>query len=414
VTAVPLPGTTRKATLLGSLYLAQGLPFGFFSLALPVLLREAGQSLTAISLLGLLVLPWGFKFLWAPVLDRRGSRRAWLLAFQGASVLGALALAPLDPRSSFPVLFAAAFLFNLVAASQDVITDGLAVRLLGVRERGIGNGLQVGAYRLGMILGGGALLWVFARAGWSVMCLGMAAVLALTMVPVLAMPAVPPSAAGPPLPLRRWATAWLGRARQPVLVMVAGLVFCYRFGDQMVSGLIGPFLVDRGLDLEGIALLKGAVGSATSLLGAAIGGVLVFRAGRRAALLLAGLGQAACFCLYIAAALGNGGATLLWVATIAEGVIGTMATVALFTLMMDAADPDHAGTDYTLLASVVVLVGSLAGVAGGALADAAGYVTTFATGTALAVAGCLFVVWWLDRRALSPRLAEAWTTPPVR
>jgi predicted MFS family arabinose efflux permease len=272
----------------------------------------------------------------------------------------------------------------------------------------------VGAYRLGMILGGGALLWVFARAGWSVMCVGMAAVLALTMVPVFAMPAVAPAAAGPPLPLRRWATAWFGRARQPVLLMLAGIVFCYRFGDQMVSGLIGPFLVDRGLDLEAIALLKGAVGSATSLLGAALGGVFVFRAGRRAALLLAGLGQAACFCLYIAAALGIGGTALLWVATIAEGVIGTMATVALFTLMMDGSDPDHAGTDYTLLASVVVLVGSLGGVAGGVLADAAGYVATFATGTALAVAGCLFVVRWLDRRALAPRLAEAWAAVPGR
>jgi MFS family permease len=412
--AAPLLGTTRKAALLGSLYVAQGLPFGFFALALPVLLREAGQSLTVISLLGFLALPWGFKFLWAPVLDARGDRRAWLLAFQGVSVLGALALAPLDPRSSFPVLFAAAFLFNLVAASQDVVTDGLAVRLLDLGERGIGNGLQVGAYRLGMILGGGALLWVFARAGWSVMCLGMAAVLAITMVPVLAMPAVAPAAAGAPLPLRRWATAWVGRARQPVLLMLAGLVFCYRFGDQMVSALIGPFLVDRGLDLEAIALLKGAVGSGTSLLGAALGGVFVFRAGRRSALLLAGLGQAACFCLYIAAALGVGGTTLLWVATIAEGVIGTIATVALFTLMMDGSDPDHAGTDYTLLASVVVLVGSLGGVAGGVLADAAGYVATFAAGTALAVAGCLFLVWRLDRRALAPRLAEAWATVPGR
>lgn len=405
----PLLGTTRTATLLGSLYLAQGLPFGFFSLALPVLLREAGQSLVAISLLGLLVLPWGFKFLWAPVLDRRGDRRRWLLGFQGLAVLGALALAPLDPRSSFPVLFAAAFLFNLLAASQDVITDGLAVRLLDSRERGIGNGLQVGAYRLGMILGGGVLLWVFARAGWSAMCLGMAAVLALTMVPVLALPALPPAAAGPPLPLRGWATAWFWRARQPVLLLLAGLVFCYRFGDQMVSGLIGPFLVDRGLGLEAIALLKGAVGSATSLLGAAVGGWFVYRAGRRTALLLAGLGQAACFCLYIVAALGSGGPTLLWVATVAEGVIGTMATVALFTLLMDGADPDHAGTDYTLLASVVVLVGSLAGIAGGALADVAGYVTTFTTGTTLAVAGCLFVVWRLDRHLPASRLAAAWS-----
>ena len=64
--------------------------------------------------------------------------------------------------------------------------------------------------------------------------------------------------------------------------------------------------------------------------------------------------------LYVAIALGAGGVGLLWLATIAEGVLGTMATVALFALMMDASDPEHAGTDYTLLACVVLVVGMIA------------------------------------------------------
>jgi MFS family permease len=410
VSPAPRLGTARKATLLASLYLAQGLPYGFFSLALPVLLRDAGVSLTAIGLLGLLALPWAFKFLWAPVLDQTGSRRGWLLALQWAAVAGALALAALDGQS-FPVLFVAAFAFNLVAASQDVVTDGLAVRVLDARQRGIGNGLQVGAYRLGMILGGGALLWVFAQAGWTVMCLCLAGLLALTVLPVLAMPRATVPAATGRIALGQWAGAWLRRARQPALLLMAGLVFCYRFGDQMVSSLLGPFLLDAGLSLETIALMKGAVGSGTSLAGAAIGGVFVWRVGRRTALLVSGLAQAACFGLYIAAAQGLGGLPLLWVATVAEGVIGTMATVALFTLMMDAADPDHAGTDYTLLASTVVLVGSLAGIVAAALADALGYGPVFVAGTALAIAGCLFVVWWLDHRPAPPRVAEAWAQP---
>jgi MFS family permease len=397
-----------KAGLLLALYLAQGLPYGFFTLALPVLLRDAGLSLTAISALGLLSLPWAFKFLWAPLLDQRGTRRAWLLALQGSSVAGALLLTQLDLETSYALLFAAAFAFNLVAASQDVVTDGLAVRLLDVRERGLGNGLQVGAYRLGMILGGGLLLWIFARTNWSVMFLCMAGLLALTLLPVFRLqePARLPVAW--PARSSDLALAWLRRALQPAMLTLAGLIFCYRFGDQMVTSLLGPFLTDAGLDLETIALMKGAVGSATSLVGAALGGAFVFAVGRRRALLATGLAQAACFGLYIAAALDAGGVNLLWAATVLEGVVGTMATVALFTLMMDAADPEHAGTDYTLLASTVVLVGSIAGLVAALIADAIGYAPTFIIGATLAAAGCLFLVWWLDRRAPPGRVANAW------
>ncbi len=395
-----------KAVLLFSLYLAQGLPYGFFTLALPVILRDAGLSLTEIGLLGLLTLPWAFKFLWAPVIDQRGTRRGWLLTLQSATVLAALALSPLEPSSSFALLLIAAFAFNLLAATQDIVTDGLAVRLLGPAERGIGNGLQVGAYRLGMIFGGGALLWVFARYGWHVAFTGMAALLALTLLPVLRLDEpvrrVPPQTSAAALAL-----GWFTRARQPDMLVAAALIVAYRFGDQMVSSLFGPFLLDRGLDLETIALMKGAVGSTTSLAGAALGGVFVFAVGRRLALLASGLAQAACFLLYISAAAGMGGVPLLWGATVVEGVVSTMATVALFTLMMDAADPDHAGTDYTLLASVVVLVGTIAGIAGGVAADALGYTATFIVGAVLAAGGCLVVIAWLDRRATA-RFADVW------
>ncbi len=81
----------------------------------------------------------------------------------------------------------AALAFNILAASQDVITDGLAVRMLDSRERGLANAIQVGAYRFGMILGGGLLLSVFARTNWQVMFLCMAGLLALTVLPTLAL-----------------------------------------------------------------------------------------------------------------------------------------------------------------------------------------------------------------------------------
>lgn len=397
-----------KITLLIALYMAQGLPFGFFTLALPVLVRQAGYSLTAIAALNLLAAPWLLKFLWAPYLDHTGSRRRWLLTFQAAAIVGALLLSQAGLNGDLTLLMVAAFAFNFVAASQDVITDALAVRLLDTRERGLANAIQVGAYRFGMILGGFVVLTIFARTNWQTTFLCMAALLSLTMLPVFGLNESIETSQTPKYTPAQLAASWFKRMMQPGMLAFAGIIVLYRLGDQMVSTLLGPFLVDQHLDTAAIAKLKGGVGSATSLLGAVLGGWLAFSTQRRTAVLFSGVAQAASYTLYIAAALGFGGVQLLWVATICEGVIGTMATVALFTLMMDASDPEHAGTDYTLFASLVVLMGLLGNLAGARLADLMGYATAFSIGTIVALLGTLAVVWILDRKRMPGRVAEAW------
>ena len=92
----------RALVLLAALYLAQGLPYGFFTQALPVLMRDAGYSLTAISAPSLLFVPWALKFLWAPWVDRWGSgkpnhRKRWILVCVFA-VMVVLAITALFPR----------------------------------------------------------------------------------------------------------------------------------------------------------------------------------------------------------------------------------------------------------------------------------------------------------------------------
>jgi MFS family permease len=400
-----------KILLLGSLYLAQGLPYGFFTQALPVLLREAGYSLKAISATSLLFLPWALKFLWAPFVDHRGTRKTWLLPLQCAAVAGALLLSRIDLEGGYLLVLAAAFVFNLIAACQDIATDGLAVRILDTRERGLANGLQVGAYRLGMILGGGLLLWVFAKTGWGTMFACMAGLLALTVLPVLPLREPPRNEQTNDSSAARLAVGWIRRLRVPGMLAFIGLICFYKFGDSMVAALVGPFMRDAGLSKETIALMKGTVGSIASLAGAAIGGWLAFRAGRRNALLACGLLQTGSLAFYIAAAFGIGGIAMFWAATVAEHLLGSMATVALFTLMMDASDPDHAGTDYTLLACAIVVAMGLANFAGAAIGDALGYATVFIAGFVLSAAGCLFLVASVDSGRGPQRLETAWKRP---
>ena len=403
----------HKILLLTGLYLAQGLPYGFFTQALPVLLRDAGLSLKAISATSLLFLPWALKFLWAPLVDHWGTRRQWLLPLQSAAVVGALLLTQVDLERGFAAVLAAAFLFNLVAACQDVATDGLAVRILEPRERGLANGIQVGAYRIGMILGGGLLLWVFARTGWATMFACMAGLLALTMLPVLSLREPARSAPDASQGTAQLALGWLQRLRVPGMGAFVALVCFYKFGDSLVASLIGPFMHDAGLSKEMIALMKGTVGSVASLAGAALGGWYAFRAGRRRALLVCGLLQTASLLFYVAAAMGVGGLAMFWAGNVAEHLLGGMATVALFTLMMDASDPDHASTDYTLLACAIVLAMGLANFTGAVIADAAGYLPAFVAGFLLSGVGCLALVRSVDARFGPQRLQAVWGKVPV-
>jgi len=403
----------HKILLLTGLYLAQGLPYGFFTQALPVLLRDAGLSLKAISATSLLFLPWALKFLWAPLVDHWGTRRQWLLPLQSAAVVGALLLTQVDLERGFVAVLAAAFLFNLVAACQDVATDGLAVRILEPRERGLANGIQVGAYRIGMILGGGLLLWVFARTGWATMFACMAGLLALTILPVLSLREPARSAPDASQGTAQLALGWLQRLRVPGMGAFVALVCFYKFGDSLVASLIGPFMHDAGLSKEMIALMKGTVGSVASLAGAALGGWYAFRAGRRRALLVCGLLQTASLLFYVAAAMGVGGLAMFWAGNVAEHLLGGMATVALFTLMMDASDPDHASTDYTLLACAIVLAMGLANFTGAVIADAAGYLPAFVAGFLLSGVGCLALVRSVDARFGPQRLQAVWGKVPV-
>jgi len=433
--------------LLMGLYAAQGVPYGFFTLALPVVLRDAGWSLTAISFMQILGLPWALKFIWAPWFDKtlthHVARRRWLLHLQvSACALALLAAgacawwpagtAAANEQTSLKLLglFVLMLGFNTLASTQDIITDGLAVRVLNAQARGWANGIQVGAYRFGMILGGGALLWLFARMGWATMLLGMAAMLALTTWPVWRWPAhihdtdethhkhaAPDAAHGlsPILPKQAWrqrlhalTLAWWARATAPGMRTCLVLVVCYRFGDQMISGLIAPFLHDQAVGTETVALMKGGAGSATSLLGAILGGWWLMQVTRRQALLYAGCAQALTFLLYGVVAMGHGGINLLWTATLLEGLLSTLATVALFAWMMDAADPDHASADYTLMASVGVVVIGVAGVLGAAMADWLGYAPVFALGAGLCVLGTWIMVRHQDRHPVHERVAAAW------
>ena len=400
-----------KWLLLISLYFSQGLPFGFFTQALPVLLREDGASLSKIGLSSLLFLPWALKWLWAPWVDAVGSRRGWIIPLQLLSIATALALAGVG--ESLYWLKIAIVLMALLAATQDVPTDALAVNLLGQKERGIGNAVQVGAYRLGMVLGGGVLMVVLDKLGWAASFIAMAAFLALTLLPVLAFDErrhLPREAvvAARPNPFHG---IWQ-RLRIPGMGLLLLWLCAYKFGDAMASAMVKPLLVDAGWSKSQIGLWVGVLGSGGGLLGAVLGGWMADALGRRRALLWCGVAQSFAVLLYALAVYGAGSDGLLKIALTLEHVMGGMATVALFTLMMDASEPQHAGTDYTLQACAVVIATGLAAAVGGVTGDALGYFGLFVLSALLSGAGCALLLAALRWQRVPVRLHSVWKDAP--
>lgn len=405
----------RLLGLLLALYFAQGLPAGLLGKALPALLRDQGVSLSAIGLTSALALPWALKFLWAPFLDRYGTRRHWLLGLNLLTLGLMLVVASRDfsawVHGAFVPLLATLFLLNLVAATQDIATDGLAVSRLSGRLRGLGNSVQVVGYKVGMILGGGLLLWLVAHLGWQASYAGLASLMLLVLLPVLLMRDEPslPRQATTHSDWRGWqgyVRLFLGFARRPGLGWWLVAVATFKLGDALASRMIGPLLRDAGLGLADIGLLTGVTGAMAGIAGAIVGGLSLMRIGHRNALVLFGSLQAAGLAGYLLVAGGERDLFVLYTVVCFEQFADGLSTVALFTLMMDACRAHSPGTDYTLQASLQVTVLGLAALASGVVADVAGYGVLFAAGAGLTLLALLPVLLYFRAAARqSPAVA---------
>lgn len=383
--------TLHRMLLLGSLYFAQGMPFGFFQQVLPVLLEKQGISLSKIGLAGLLNLPWALKFVWAPLVDRwhwprLGRRRSWILPMQLCSLATLLVLAALPPDSPLTPLMIGTFFMNLCAATQDIATDGLAVEVLPERERGFANGLQVAGYRLGMFFGGGLLLIYYVELGRRGIFLSMALFTVLASAPVWAMREATPAAPAQPAPPSP-SSSLPHFLRLPGVWRVLAVIAIYKAGTYLATGMLRPFLSSSGMTVPQIGKLLGIFGFLAGLAGALVGGAAVTRLGRRRALLVFGVCQAISVAGFAALAFGAPSMVQVYAVCTAEHFASGLGTASLFTAMMDWSRPERAATDYTVQASVVVIATSLAAIASGFLAQATSYGVTFASASIFCLVG---------------------------
>jgi PAT family beta-lactamase induction signal transducer AmpG len=191
------PASLHRLIAVLFLGFASGLPLALTGQAMQAWLTVDGVDIATIGFLGLVGIPYTFKFLWAPLMDRfeppfLGRRRGWLVLTQLMLAAVLYWMATVSPKDT-PFLFAAAaVLVAFFSASQDVVIDAYRTDVLPANERGLGSSLAVFGYRLAMILSGGiALIWADQWGSWGAVYHVMAGIfVAAAVVSLLTLPRV--------------------------------------------------------------------------------------------------------------------------------------------------------------------------------------------------------------------------------
>jgi PAT family beta-lactamase induction signal transducer AmpG len=374
--------TKRKVLFwISVLYFAEGLPFGIAYDVWPVFFRVHGVSLREIGLMSLLSLPWTWKLVWAPLVDRYGCRQHWITA--SLFVLGAttLAIMPQDASDPSYLMWGLLLLFTTASATQDIAIDAYAVDVATPQTVGSINGTRVSAARVAMLVGGGGFLILADVTGWDLLWVVLAVVffalaLAAWLSPRVALDS---SARRHAIrPVLRWVFRW---QMVPVLLFV----LLFKVGDSTLGRMVKPFWVDRGYSLTEIGAISVTLGTVLTILGALAGGWIVNRIGIFRSLLWLGLAQLVSNLGYVIIAAIDLPRESIYVASMVESFTQGLGTAAFLSFLMNLCDKEHAATQYAILSALFALTRDVAGAFTGIGVESLGYAVFFAITTALAL-----------------------------
>lgn len=389
-----MPNTPHFYLLLFSLYWAQGLPVGFMTHALPVILRAQGVSLAHIGGFGLLMLPWSIKIFWAPWVDHFGSSafghyRSWIIPTQLLSILtliflSFLPLQALNQPEYLMVFFIVLLSMNLFGATQDIATDGLAVTLLKHQQQHWGNTFQVVGSRLGFIVGGGAILWALDRFDWQITFLLLAGLVFLNTLPILFFKE--------PVRARNIHTTdvqdefsgskvkdYLAYFYQtPHLALWLMVLLTFKIADGLAGPLLKPLMVDLGLSFTQIGVYISILGALAALLGAGVAGLSLKYISRGQALIHFSVLKVFSLMAYTWLAFQHEAGQVIssWVIysiNAAEDMVSAMLLVVMLTLVMQYSRKHFAATDFTFQVALMATVSGVLYSVSGIMGDALGY-----------------------------------------
>jgi MFS transporter, PAT family, beta-lactamase induction signal transducer AmpG len=389
-----------------------------FSAGLPLLLvlgtlsfrlREAGIDRATIGFLTWVGLAYGFKWCWAPLVDRMpiplltrwlGRRRSWLLLSQAVIIAGLIGMALSDPKLALMPVVWCALVVAFGSATQDIALDAYRIESADAdRQAALAAAYQTG-YRLAMIWAGAGVLWIAARAeisnaanydpaAWRTAYLWMAASMAVGVITVL----LSPEPAMRVLQKAKSAQDWLVttliepfadffKRYQWQAALILALIAVYRISDIVMGVMANPFYVDMGFTKDQVAGVTKVYGVIMTLVGAFMGGVLSMRLGVMRVLLLGAVLSAVTNLLFSwLAGQGPNVNALIWVIS-ADNLSSGIASAAFIAYLSSLTNIQYSATQYALFSSLMLLLPKFLAGFSGQVVNSVGY-TQFFTGTAL-------------------------------
>jgi MFS transporter, PAT family, beta-lactamase induction signal transducer AmpG len=319
------------------------------------------------------------KFLWAPFVDRIGTRRAWIRICLLLLAVTTVLLASASPAEHAGRLAVLLLLYVTLSATQDVAIDAYTIETTFGRELGVANSVRIGAYRAASFVSSALLVWIAARQGWPAAFLAGAFIVAALAAGSLVLPDVVRESRRA-LALGEPVGALLER---PGIWAVVIFALLFKLDISAMEPMTKPFWVASGLSLDRIAALTTGRLLAT-LAGAALGGVLATRIGIFRALWSMGAVQLLSSLGYALAAGFPGIRGVVPAAAIFENFAAGLGTAAFLAFLMSVCERRYAATQFALLSAIYALSRWGAGLLSGVLAERLGFahyfLLTFALG----------------------------------
>jgi MFS transporter, PAT family, beta-lactamase induction signal transducer AmpG len=374
---------SRRVAVVCLLGFSSGLPLALTSGTLQAWMTVSGVDLATIGIFTLVGIPYTWKFIWAPLMDRYvppflGRRRGWIAAMQLILGVCIAVMGSLNPVTMPWALAALALMVAFISASQDVVFDAYRADVLRPVERGIGAAVSVLGYRLAMLVSGALALILSDQIGWQNTYWLMAALMIAAIGATLFGPE-PEIEVKPPRTLTDAVVEPLREffARNGAWALLL-LIVLYKLGDAFAGSLTTAFLI-RGVDFTAteVGAINKGMGLAATLVGVVFGGVLMAKLGLFKSLLAFGILQAISNLTFMwLAAIGKDyGVMVLAVAF--ENLAGGMGTAAFVALLMAMCDKRFTASQFALLSALAAVGRVYVGPASGYMVEAIGWTTFF-------------------------------------
>jgi PAT family beta-lactamase induction signal transducer AmpG len=339
---------------------ASGLPLFILYNLLSAWLKSEGVDLKAIGLFALVGMPYTWKFLWSPAMDRfqlpfLGRRRGWIIFTQIAVMLAVMLMGQFNPKSDIWIVVALAATVAFFSASQDIVIDAHRREWLTEEQMGSGTALFVNAYKLSTLVPGSLSLILSDIISWDWVFF----ITALFMLPgmITTLFVSEPKLYGPPPQTMREAiiepfNEFVQRKGWRYALLVLSFIFLYKLGDSMATALATPFYIEMGFTRTEIGVVAKNAGLWASILGGILGAYWMLKTGVNKALWIFGALQAlATLGFVVLAESGPSLWVLTWVIGFEAITVG-LGTAAFTSYIALETNPRFTATQFALFTSL--------------------------------------------------------------